>query len=136
MGKIQVLHKFLIAEVNKYLSNSPVYDPYAVALAVRLRVEKLLCDGLPTKVLKDEFLDTWKTVKKMQYCVDKGFEVPEVYNIVNAIHNEADHLAFDVNADKYIEKPMVYKLQNRSIHGLMARLFSWDGSALTTVVID
>lgn len=135
-GRTQVLHNILIAEVNKYLSDSHVYDPYTVALATRLRVEKLMYDDLPTKVLKDGFVGTWKTVDKMKYCAENGFEMPEVYNLVNAIHNEADHLVFDANTDKYIEKPMVYKLQNRSIHGLISRLFNWDGSALTPVVID
>ncbi len=135
-GRTVVLHSILIDEINKYLSGVAVYDPYAVALAVRLRVEKIMYEKLPSQELKDGMVDECMTKNKMKYCADNGYEMPEVFNIVNAIHNEADHLSYNATEDKYIEKPMVYKLQNRSIQAIVARLFEWRGNPLTTEVID
>lgn len=135
-GRTTVLHGVLIDEINKYLSGEAVYDPYAVALAVRLRVEKIMYEELPSQDLKDGMVDVCMTKNKMKYCADNGCEMPEVFNIVNAIHNEADHLSYDVAYDRYVEKPMVYKLQNHSIQAIIAHLFHWHGHSLTTEVID
>ena len=38
---------YLIQEINKYFSVDTEYDPYAVAVALRLRVEKLAYQKLP-----------------------------------------------------------------------------------------
>lgn len=135
-GRTAVLHGFLIEEINKYLGGDVVYDPYAVALAVRLRVEKIMYEKLPSQILKEGMIAENMTKNKMKYCADNGCEMPEVYNIVNAIHNEADHLSYDAINDRYIEKPMVYKLQNHSIQAIIAHLFDWRGNPLTTEVID
>ena len=135
-GKTGILHTVLIDEVNKYLIGNTSFDPYAVAMAVRLRVEKIMYDNLPTKSLKDGMLAVPMTKNKMKFCEENGFEVSDVFNIVNAIHNEAEHLAFDSANDRFIEKPMVYKLQNRSIHAIIANLFEWHNTPLTTTIID
>ena len=135
-GKTDVLHNVLMEEVNKYLSGAEEYDPYAVSMALRLRIEKIMYDQLPTQELKDGFVNEKMTKNKMKYCADKGYEMPEVFNIANAIHNDADHLKFDVEQDRYIEKPMVYKLQNHFIKVLISKLFGWKGNCLATDVID
>ena len=134
-GKTNILHQFLIEEVNKYLSDQPEYDPYAVALALRLRVEKLMYDNLPDP-LKQNFVDTPMTKKKFDYCIQIGIEVPDVFYIVTAIHNEADHLKFDVVNNRFIEKPMVYKLQNNAVTVILKNIFGWHGAPLDTSVID
>lgn len=135
-GRTEVLHGVLIDEVNKYLSGLDEYDPYAVAMAVRLRIEKIMYETLPTQALKDGMVNECMTKNKMKYCADNGFEMPEVFNIANAIHNDADHLKFDAEQNKYIERPMVYKLQNHSIHTMISHLFEWEGTLITTAIID
>ena len=134
-GKTNVLHQVLIDEVNRYLSGQPEYDPYAVALALRLRVEKLMFEHLPAP-LKQGFVDTPMTKKKFDYCIQNGIDVPDVFYIVSAIHNEADHLKFDAITNRYIEKPMVYKLQNNAVTCIMKKIFGWQGVQLDTMVID
>ena len=134
-GKTNILHQVLIEEVNRYLSGQPQYDPYAVALALRLRVEKLTYEHLPAP-LKQGFVDTPMTKKKFDYCIQNGIEVPDVFYIVSAIHNEADHLKFDAITNRYTEKPMVYKLQNNAIMCILRNIFGWQGVRLGTTVID
>lgn len=135
-GKTDALHQILIAEVNKYLSDQTQYDPYAVAMALRLRVEKLMYDTLPNQAMKDQFIDQKMTKNKFAFCESNGIEVPDVYNIVSAIHNDADHVKIDHLTNTYIEKPMVYKLQHIAIKSILKKLFGWNGHNLTTNVID
>ena len=135
-GKTEVLHQVLIDEVNKYLSGNKKYDPYAVAMALRLRVEKLIYEQLRTQAEKDDFVDQKMTKYKFEYAEDHGVMVPDILNVVNAIHNEADHLKYDAVRHQYLEKAMVYKLQNNVIQGMLKQIFCWGGVALTTDVID
>lgn len=134
-GKTNVLHTMLINELNKYLSQSPSYDPYAVALALRLGVEKKVYQSLPPE-RQQGFVDAFTTKGKFDYCIESEIIIPDAYYIVTAIHNESDHLRFDGLQQKYIERPMVYKLQNAVIRGIIAEIFGWKGLPLTTSVID
>ena len=135
-GKTGVLHQVLIDEVNKYLSGNHNYDPYAVAMALRIRVEKIIYEQLGTQAEKDEYVDQKMTKYKFAYAEGHGVMVPDVLNVVNAIHNEADHLKYDAISHQYLEKAMVYKLQNNVIQGMMKQIFGWNGVVLNTAVID
>lgn len=135
-GKTEVLHQVLVDEVNKYLSGNQNYDPYAVAMALRLRVEKVVYEQLGTQAEKDDYVDQKMTKYKFAYAEDHGVIVPDILNVVNAIHNEADHLKYDAVRHQYLEKAMVYKLQNNVILGMLKQIFGWSGAALTTAVID
>ncbi len=135
-GKTEVLHQVLIDEVNKYLLGNQNYDPYAVAMALRLRVEKIVYEKLGTQALKDDFVDQRMTKYKFSFAEDNGVVVPDMLYVVNAIHNEADHLKYDAVSHQYLEKSMVYKLQNNVILGVMKSIFGWNGIPLTTTSFD
>lgn len=135
-GKTSVLHTELIAQINAYLSGNAQYDPYAVALALRLRVEKCAYSLLATEEQRSAFVNTHMTKGKFQYCENVGIELPEILNVVNAIHNDADHLKFDAVQSRYIEKPMVYKLQHNVIKTMVGKIFGWNGTPLSTDSID
>lgn len=135
-GRTGVLHHFLIDEVNKYLSGSQDYDPYAVAMALRLRVEKIVYEMLGTDAQRNDFVDEKTTKNKFKYAENNGVLIPDMFNVVNAIHNEADHLKYDAVNHQYLEKSMVYKLQNNVIQSMLKKIFEWAGSALATTVID
>lgn len=133
-GKTADLHQALIAEVNKYLSGQQYYDPYAVAMALRLRVEKIMYEQLPSN-LKQGFVDEKMTKNKFEYCHTHNVPVPDILFIITAIHNEADHVKLDVVTNRYMEKPMVYKLQNNAVLGILKKVFEYNGSPLTTDAI-
>lgn len=134
-GKTKVLHSVLINELNKYFSDNERYDPYAVAMALRLRVEKIMYEKLPVHLQKG-FLDEKMTKNKFDYCNNNEVEVPDVLYIVSAIHNEADHLKYDDVTKRYVEKPMVYKLQNNMIKTILKKLFGWNVLPMDTTIID
>lgn len=126
----------LISELNKYLNNNPIYDPYAVAIALRLRVEKVMYSDLPNQALKDAFVETHTTNKKLEFCEDNGIIVPDAYFIVNSIHNSADHLKQNPITGAFEEKQMVYKLSNNVVYHIIAELFCYEGLPITVDIIS
>lgn len=126
----------LISELNKYLNKNPIYDPYAVAIALRLRVEKAMYLALPNQALKDAFVETHTTNKKLEFCEDNGIIVPDAYFIVNSIHNSADHLKQNQVTGVFEEKQMVYKLSNNVVYHIIANLFGYNGSPITIDTIS
>lgn len=135
-GKTGVLHNMLIGEVNKYLDGNNNYDPYAVAMALRLRVEKIVYDKLETQEQKNAFVDEKMTKNKFKFAEENAVVIPDILNMINAIHNEADHLKYDAENQRYLEKAMVYKLQNNVIRSVIMQIFGWNGIALSTDTID
>ena len=135
-GKTSVLHQILIDEVNKYLRGDQVYDPYAVAMALRLRVEKIIYNQLKDQPQKNAFISEKTTKNKFKFAEDNAIIIPDILYLVNAIHNEADHLKYDATTHVYFEKSMVYKLQNNIIKGIIKQIFEWENKILTTQVID
>ena len=134
-GNPAVFKVVLINELNKYFEDASVYDPYAVALALRLRVEKLMYNKLDSEQLKNEFVVTHKTNNKLKFCEDNSILVPDAYFIVNAIHNSSDHLKENSVTGKFEEKAMVYKLQNGVIKNILKKLFNYQGQKLDVSTI-
>ncbi|MBR5038029.1 MAG: hypothetical protein IKX65_04830 [Prevotella sp.] len=135
-GRPAVFKVVLINELNKYFEDAPVYDPYAVALALRLRVEKVMYDKLGSEQLKNDFVETHKTNEKLKFCEDNNIPVPDAYFIVNAIHNSSDHLRENPVTGKFEEKAMVYKLQNGVIKNVLKKLFNYQEQALDVSTIS
>ncbi len=135
-GNPMVFKEMLISELNKYLSFNQIYDPYAVAVALRLRVEKFMYISLSSQELKDDFVNTHKTNKKLDFCERNGIIVPDAFFIVNSIHNSADHLKQNPVTGIFEEKQMVYKLNNNVVHHIIVELFNYDGTPITTSSIE
>lgn len=135
-GRTEVLHKILIDQVNKYLNGDIEYDPYAVAMALRLRVEKIIYNQLDSQQKKDSFVNEKMTKNKFEFAENNSIIIPDILYMINAIHNDADHLKYDAVNQKYLEKSMVYKLQNKVIQNIIKEIFEWNGVILTTQAID
>ena len=135
-GNPAVFKRVLIDELNKYFHDEAVYDPYAVALALRLRIEKVMYEELGSAQLKNDFVQTHKTNEKLKFCEDNNIPVPDAYFIVNAIHNSSDHLRENPITGKFEEKAMVYKLQNGVIKNVLKNLFKYQGQALDVSTIS
>lgn len=135
-GDPMAFKEMLISELNKYLSFNQIYDPYAVAVALRLRVEKLMYMSLSNQKLKDDFVDTHKTNNKLEFCERNGIIVPDAFFIVNSIHNSADHLKQNPITGVFEEKQMVYKLNNNVVHHIVAEIFNYDETPVTISSID
>ena len=135
-GRTDVLHRILIDQVNKYLNGDSEYDPYAVAMALRLRVEKIIYNKLDSPQKKDSFVNEKMTKNKFEFAENNSIIIPDILYMINAIHNDADHLKYDAVNQIYLEKSMVYKLQNKVIQNIIKEIFEWNGVILTTQAID
>lgn len=121
------LFQFLIDEVNKYFTNTSSYDPYAVCTALRIREERNIYEKLDNS-LKNDFVNTYETNKKILYCEEKGIIVPDTYAIITSIHNEADHAA-DKDGE-FKEKTLVYSLKNQIIRNIVMKIFNYSETPL------
>ena len=120
-GRDLNMHNYVIGECNNYLSGQATYDPYAICIGVRLRLEKIVYESINGAAEKNQFLQTNKTNDKMNYARNIGVSIPDSYYYLSAIHNDADHLK-DPNKDK----ACVYKLTHPVIRHLIRSLFDYQ----------
>lgn len=116
----------LINEMNKYLRKEADYDPYSVCIALRIKIEKIVYEKLPTEDKKKEFIQTHKTKAKLEFAENILGELPDIYFILGIIYNDAGHLK-----DENSEKPVVYRLNNLIIQNMISEIFEYQGVDLT-----
>ena len=116
----------LINEMNKYLRKEADYDPYSVCIALRIKIEKIVYEKLPTEDKKKEFIQTHKTKAKLEFAENILGELPDIYFILGIIYNDAGHLK-----DENSEKPVVYRLNNLIIQKMISEIFEYQGVDLT-----
>ncbi|WP_316816626.1 hypothetical protein [Pedobacter nyackensis] len=105
----------LQAEMNKYLTDQPDYDPFAVCCALRRRVEEKVYQNIPGLVEKDTFLATHQTKNKLEYAESIGVSVPEYYYLLGNVYNDGLHW----KTDRDNESPLKAKLENGTIRKLI-----------------
>ena len=126
---------YLLEELNKYLSDQPTYDPYAVSLAIRIATEKKVYDSFDNEVDKNEFINNCdKGIQgKMKFAEGKGKVIPDAYYILSLIHGESDHIEFDENTKQFNEKPVIYKLNNNVVKHMVAELFDYKHGIIVPI---
>ena len=130
-GEGTIFLEYLITEISKYLHGNNDYDPYSVCIALRLRVEKIVYEQLPTDESKTNFLNTHKTKAKLEFAENIIGELPDIYFILGVIYNDAVHIK-DVNS----VKPIVYRLKNNTIRDMIGIIFGYKkGEGLTLDLI-
>lgn len=132
-GKGMPFLQVLIEEVNKYVSGDKSYDPYAVATALRIRIEKTVYDSL-SQNNQVEFLKGTKcktTKQKLKFAEDNGVSVNEIFYMAIPITNDADHLTYIKGTNKLDEHPLVYKLNHPVLRHIVSEVFDYSGKAIT-----
>ena len=125
-GEGTIFLEHLINEMNKYLRKDADYDPYSVCIALRIKIEKIVYEKLPTEDQKKEFIQTHKTKAKLEFAENILGELPDIYFILGVIYNDAGHLK-----DENSEKPVVYRLNNLIIQNMISEIFEYQGVDLT-----
>lgn len=114
----QFYEKMYKEVVEKYLQNEN-YDSLKVCLAIRIKIEEIIYNKLNNQEQKDEFIKTHKTKEKLNFAVDNGIEVPEIYFLLGIIYN--DNLHWRENRD--FETPLRTKLSNLVIKNMIESIF-------------
>lgn len=105
-------------QANEYL-NDRAYDPIAVLLSIRIKIEHLAWNKLGSALRQSEFSAKFKTVDKLDYCTEIGIEIPESHYLLSIIYNDALHW----KPQKDYETPLRSKLDNVGIKNLVAELY-------------
>jgi hypothetical protein len=90
-GDSAVFENYLNNEFEKYNNDELVYDPFAVSCYVRKKVEQFAYDRIIDATFKQQFLNTHRTAKKLEFAEEKGVEIPEVYFLLGIIYNDGMH---------------------------------------------
>jgi hypothetical protein len=67
LADTKTFHPLMQEEVKKYLSNNDA-DPFAICIALRIKLEQWAYSHLSSKLLKDEFINTHETQKKLEFA--------------------------------------------------------------------
>lgn len=118
-GESQVFHQFIETEVQKYLADDPNYDPLAICIGVRVKIELLIYNQITDPVKQQEFIDIHGTKKKLEYSEDIGLSIPEIYYLLGIIYNDNLHLRNGIES----LKPIGIKLENLTIKNLIRKIF-------------
>lgn len=132
-GKGLPFLQVLIEEVNKYVRGDKSYDPYAVATALRIKIEKSVYDSLSHNN-QVEFLTGTKcktTKQKLKFAEDNGVSVNEIFYMAIPITNDADHLTYIKGTNKLDEHPLVYKLNHPVLRHIVSEVFDYPRNAIT-----
>ncbi len=114
-GDSVAFHAYTEAEWTKYIHESDNYDPFAVCCFVRVRIEKITYDAIQDPDRKSEFLDTSKTMNKLDFAAANGVDVDDTIYLLGIIYNEGMH----VNGNVDDSSPIVSKLENRTIRHML-----------------
>lgn len=132
-GRRNEFHTYLIEELNKYLQDQEDYDPYAVAVSVRLKSEINIYRKLTTQEQKDAFEAQKETKKKFEKMEeDFNIPVPVSYYVIAAIHNDADHIYID-SSGNIPDASVVYKLEHLVVKNIVKELFGYQEGVAVTI---
>jgi hypothetical protein len=118
-GESKQFHQFIEVQVNNYL-NETSYDPLAICIGVRIKIESILYGNITDPNMKQTFIDTHNTKKKLDYCELIGLNVPEYFYLLGIVYNDNLHLHNDAD----ITKPLAIKLENFAIRKMIKSIWS------------
>ncbi len=93
------------------------FDPLAVCISVRIRIEELVYNNLNI-CDQSEFISTHSTIDKLLLAQNKGVFIPETYFLLGIIYNHPLH-----NANEDMSRPLGMKLDNPIIRNMIYELW-------------
>jgi hypothetical protein len=119
-GVSSIFHKFINGETSKYINNQTDFDPLAVCLGVRIKIEKLVYEKITDESSKEKFLEEHGTKKKIDFAESIGVDSPETFYLLGIIYNVGMH--WHENRDNI--SPIAVKLENLTIKKLITDIFA------------
>ena len=113
-------HPLMREEVRKYL-NGQEADPFAICIALRIKLEQWAYDYLSSESLKAEFISTHETQKKLEFAADNGVRIPELFYLLGIIYNSSLHATTE-NID-ILGKRLLRNLTNATIKHMIGIIF-------------
>ena len=104
-------------ELRTYLYKDLFYDPVAVCLAVRLRIEELLYNRIKEDK-RDKLLEIHGTTEKLHFALKNGVCFPDTYFLLGIVYNHPLH-----EIKENMDKPLGMKLENSTIKNMIKQLW-------------
>lgn len=119
-GRPEIFRKKIDRELRRYLLEpDKVYDPLAVCVSIRIKIEENIYNRIEQSSSKIRFLTTHGTTEKLNYAHDLGIVIPETYYLLGIIYNHPLHIA----SDNDISKQLSMKLENNTIKKMISHLW-------------
>lgn len=119
-AKPQNFKKKVDRELRKYLLEpGKVYDPLAVCVSIRVKIEENTYNSITKNGHKQQFLLTHGTTEKLNFARNHGVVIPETYYLLGIIYNHPLHIA----GDNDISKQLSMKLENETIKSMIKYLW-------------
>ncbi len=116
---VNVFKNYCKCETNKYLSNNSDFDAIAVCVWLRECIEKYIYDHLSVADKNDIFAKNG-TNKKMEFAIEKGVYIPEIFFLLGLIYNNPLH---DNNPrEKDLRQTLYSRLCNNTIKSLIDKV--------------
>ena len=96
-----------------------VYDPLAVCVSIRVKIEENTYNSITKNDHKQQFLLTHGTTEKLNFARNHGVVIPETYYLLGIIYNHPLHIA----GDNDISKQLSMKLENETIKSMIKYLW-------------
>ena len=114
-GKSHSFYEYLHDKASDYISGVDNYDPFAICLRLRIKIEEIIYQHLPSAEAQNGFLDTHGTGNKLDYAREVGCGVPESYYLLGLIYNNELHW----HDQRDNESPLLSKLDNMVIRKII-----------------
>lgn len=119
-GKPSAFKKKIDRECRTYLLEpEKCYDPLAVCISVRQKIEELVYNQLHSEKEKSIFLSKHGTNEKLNYAQSTGISYPETYHLLGIIYNHPLHIAGETD----ISQPLGMKFDNTAIRSMIKHLW-------------
>lgn len=117
LGNKEQFKQHIQEQFKAYLNDDKEYDPLSVCTFLRISIEKWTYNQLHTSN-QQEFLNTHKTNKKLQFAVDKNIHIPQEFFLLGIIYNSGLH----IKSSEDWGTPLRSKLNNLFIKNMIKRL--------------
>lgn len=114
LWKIVEFKTYIKSEFDSYVDWNRWYDPLAVCTYLRREIEKY-CYQLLDQADKEAFLETYKTKEKLNFTIEKGIDVPDLFFLLGIIYNNWLH----INTNEDWITPLRSKLNNLFIKNMI-----------------
>ena len=101
------------------LEEDKKYDPLAVCISIRRRIEYNIFIQITSDEMKLRFLETHGTISKLEYARSLGIIIPETYFLLGIIYNHPLH-SMDANE---LSLALSMKLENETIKSMIYHLW-------------
>lgn len=129
-----LFYEMIHNEIEKYLKGK-TYDPLKIICAIRVKIEKIVYNWLSNDEEKIQYLDTHTTIKKLNYAIEQGVDVPEDFFLLQPLYNDALHLTGNANATKNKIQSICLKLDNIVVQSIVDKIHNTEGSGLVLALV-